>query len=102
MCACVIDSYVMFQIVMEYCGAGSVADIMRLRNKCVCTSHFCCLLSLKWRDCNNIYTPTARPTMNSFVPNDVQSQMNAVSLEFLYLSCNDVCDWSSELNGLKT
>ena len=25
-----------FQIVMEYCGAGSVSDIMRLRNKTVC------------------------------------------------------------------
>jgi hypothetical protein len=24
-----------FQIVMEYCGAGSVSDIMRLRNKTV-------------------------------------------------------------------
>ena len=31
-----ISQYLLlFQIVMEYCGAGSVSDIMRLRNKTV-------------------------------------------------------------------
>ena len=35
---------VIFQIVMEYCGAGSVADIMKLRNKVVSTD-FCIFFS---------------------------------------------------------
>ena len=46
-----------------------------------------------------IYTPTAYPMMNLFAPNDVYHLMNAVSSEFLVLSCNDICDWLSELNG---
>jgi len=37
--------------------------------------------------------------MNLFAPKDVYHPMNAVSSEFLFLSCNDICDWLSELNG---
>ena len=34
--ACFMNAVcVVVQIVMEYCGAGSVSDIMRLRNKTV-------------------------------------------------------------------
>ena len=45
---------------------------------------------------------TAPPTMNSFAPYGVHHLMNAVSLEYLYLSWNNVCNWWSELNGAKT
>ena len=48
-----------------------------------------------------IYIPTARHTMNSFAPNGVHHLLNAVSSEYLF-SCNEVCNWSSELNGAKT
>ena len=48
-----------------------------------------------------IFTQTAHPTMNSIALNGVYQSMNVVSLENLYLSCNDVCGWSSVLNGIK-
>jgi len=49
-----------------------------------------------------IYIPTAPSTMNLFAPYDVHHPMNAVSSELLFLSCNDVCDWSCELIDEKT
>jgi len=49
-----------------------------------------------------IFTQTAHPTMNSIALNDVYQSINVVSLENFYLSCNDVCGWSSVLNGIKT
>ena len=48
-----------------------------------------------------IYIPTACPTMNSFAQNNVHHAMNTVSSEYLFLSCDYVCDWSSKLNGAK-
>ena len=50
----------------------------------------------------HINTPTACPSMNSFAPNGVHHLTNAVSLEYLFILSNDVCDWSSELIGAKT
>jgi len=43
-----------------------------------------------------IFTQTAHPKMNLFAPNNVHHLMNTVSLEYLYLSCNDVCDYGQK------
>ena len=51
---------------------------------------------------NSIYTRTAGPTMNSFASYGVHHLISAVSLGYHYLSCNNICDWSSKLNGAKT
>jgi len=49
--------------------------------------------------CSNFYTPTAHPTMNIFAPNGVHYPMNLVSLEYLYLSWNNVCDWHKNVTN---
>ena len=50
----------------------------------------------------NIYTQTTRPTMNSFLLMIFITQWTSVSSAYLYLSCNEVCDLSSNLNCAKT
>jgi len=51
------------------------------------------LVSSKIISKENINIPTACPTMKLSAPDGVYHLLNAVSLEYLYLSCNDICDW---------
>jgi len=44
----------------------------------------------------NINTQIAHFMMNSFVPNGVYDLTNVDSSKYLYLSCNNVYDWSSQ------
>jgi len=49
----------------------------------------------------SIYTRTARPTMNLMPLMMFIIRWKSVSSEYHYFLCNDVCDWSSDLNGAK-
>ena len=48
-----------------------------------------------------IYTQIAHPTMNSFAPKGVHYPINSVLSEYIYLSCNNVCEWSCLFNSAK-
>jgi len=64
-----------------------------------------CTVLLLWMiqwSFENIYTRTARSMMNSWPLMMFITQWTSVSSEYLYISCNYVCDWSSDINGSKT
>jgi len=103
-----LDTIVDSRVCMHAFRVYYNADMTRYTHNCT-TVWYAVYSTISTLNCNyynfltsNFYIPTAHSTIYSFAPYGVHHLMNAVSSEYLYLSCNNVCDWSSKINGAKT